>query len=729
MPTSRISDLQVTYPDFKLNTTIDPEEFDQNNADIMGRVNEAIQLLNAIQLGTEDGLESGADLVHTFFNDIEGGTSLQDALNTLKDSIDAHTVDISNRVVVGGNHTGTWQGLTPSTMTDETVNGARIDLLEEVWGSVDPKSFGAIGDGVADDTAPVREAISLAESLGLAVSLTGIYLITGELEIKKTLTMYGTGSGEGYTSAGIAGYKQLSGFLVKGTGAKRIRTRRVHRSVSTDPQDAPLSVALNVQAEGVKLKDFSVFLYFDQTDALPDNFGDDWDVGVFVGCRTHFKTDNLHVMGYWREASCYFDVTHATNMPRFNDLDGNPYDNGVNTSGGDGCTMYKTMLWGGKWGIRVAGAIKHDTNTDYYDDLQDALVSDFRGSFGFSDFTTQSCSVYGTDHHSDTRRNTATGDYLTDTAGGAMYVDGHANNANQSVWGHRHFSSRFASFEPFRVKLDHAARVQFYGCHIEQRSGTVSNFDGTPVLFDNTDTYGFVSGTANTDHVLLIGSNIGAIDSAFMPTTVRCHNWFPSGTSTGSRTTDPIIAGHFESIAGELDLRSATSGDAIRFRNGSNSRAILNAYGFAFQSGVSNPRVASGNGELELRSATSADVIRFATTDRSFATVGQTGLDFDSSVANPTIASANGDLDLRANADGMLRGRVGGVTRLTISGSTTNLYGTTQPATDATQSLGASGRQWKDVTVVDGVIVRTPDGTKQYLISVDNTGALTTTLV
>lgn len=463
------------------------------------------------------------------------------------------------------------------TDTDEVFIGTSSGINKKIreTSSVDPRDFGAVLDGVTDDTIAIREAISYAESNGMNLFLAGIALITGEIEIKKTMVVHGIGSGRGYTSAGIAGYEQKSGFLVKGTGAKRIRTRRKHRASASDPQDAPLSVALNIQSENVSLKDISIFLDFDRGDNSPSNYGADWDVGVFVGCRTHFKTYNVHVMGYWREASIYYDVTHASNMPRFNDLSGTPYDNTFNVSGGDGCAMYKTMTWGGKWGIRIAGAIKDYSNNTYYDELQGALVSDFRGSFGFSDFTTYSCSIYGTDHHSMYRRDKATGNYLTDTAGGAMYADGHAGNANNSVWGHRHFSTRFASFEPYRVKLDRVARVQFYGCHIEYRSGTRYNQDGTTVAFDNTDSYGYVSGTANTDHVMLIGSNGGVIDSAFMPSTVRIHNLFPSGTSTGSSTTDKLIAGGFEAVSGNLDLRSAPS-SYIQFRVGSSTIGYMN---------------------------------------------------------------------------------------------------------------------------------------------------------
>jgi hypothetical protein len=498
--------------------------------------------------------------------------------------------------------------------TCENMNGRGINIKYPPAPLV-----GAKVDGVTDDTLAIRAILAYAEQANANLFIPGISVITGELEIKKTMVVQGIGPGRGYTSAGIKDYVQRSGFLVKGAGVKRSRTHRLHRSSASDPQDPPLSVAINVQAENVVFKDFCVFLDFDRQDNSPNHYGADWDVGIFVGCRTHFKLENIHVMGYWRAAGYYYDVTHATNLQRFPDLNGNPYDNTFNVSGGDGCTMFKCMTWGGKWGIFVAGAIKSATNSNYYDELSGAVMPDFRGSFGFSDFTTYSCSVYGTDHHSLYRRNKATGDYLTDQAGGAMYVDGAAANAREAVWGHRHFSTRFASFEPYRVKLDRSARVQFYGCHIEYRSGSNrKNQDGTAVLFDNTDTYGFISGTANTDHVVLIGYSGGVVEPAFMPASVRIHNLFPSGTTRGSSTTDSLAAKGFYAASGELDLRSAGTTDPIRFRFGSESKVQLNSSGLQFMSGFTDPSVSAGTGELNLRSA-SGSPLRFRQGTVSFA--------------------------------------------------------------------------------------------------------------
>lgn len=442
---------------------------------------------------------------------------------------------------------------------------------------------GAKVDGITDDTEAIRSIIQYAEQNNGNILIPGISVITGELEFKKPMVVSGIGAGEGYGNKMVTRYVQKSGFLVKGNGARRVRTRRLYRASSSDPQDAPLSVALNIQAEGVVLRDFSVYLYVDGTNNSPTNYGADWDVGIFLGCRTHFKMENIHVVGYFRQAGYYFDVTYGNGMPRFNGLDGTPYSNNTQeVAGGDGCTMYKCLVIGAKWGIFVAGAIRKagTTNADtvyYYDELGGQTYLDYRGRFGFSDFTMYSCNINGTDHHSYHRRDACSGNYLTDTAGGAMFIDGMAGNASGNLQGMRFFSCRFATWEPFKVKLDRSNRAQFYGCHFEYKSGDhILNPNGVPVDWKSfSDVYEYITATSNTDNILVVGGTTHEMraGSQFIPSNVRVHNWFPSGTTTGSSTTDWVKAelfaaksGRFQSEVGEVDIRSATVNDGIRMR-------------------------------------------------------------------------------------------------------------------------------------------------------------------
>ncbi|WP_156291735.1 tail fiber domain-containing protein [Oceanobacillus salinisoli] len=467
---------------------------------------------------------------------------------------------------------------------------------------------GAKVDGVTDDTQAIRAALELAETYKTKVIIPGISVITGEIEIKAPMVIEGVGSGTGYGND-LREYRQISGFLVKGTGKKRVLTRRKHRKNAFSSQDDPISVALNIQAENVVLKDFTVFLDFDKKNNSRTNYGAKWDIGIFVGCRTHFYAENVHVLGYFREAGFYFDVTHATNLPRFMDLNGNTYDNTNNISGGDGCTLVKCYTRGAKWGVHVAGVLPGDHET-YYDELSGKRVPDWRGSFGFSDFTMYSCSIYGTDHHSNYRRKAASGDYLSDTAGGAMYINARANNANQTVQGMRFFSCRFASFEPYRVRLDQANRVMFYGCHIEKRSGIkAKNPDGSEVKFDHNDTYGVITCTTRTNNVYATGMT-GNLSKAFIPSSVQFDNFAPIGDADGNKTTRMIHASGFGAISGELGLRSADKTSPVRFYHGDSDAALIDNSGLKFLEAIENPIIASTSGDLNLSSATDS-FIRF----------------------------------------------------------------------------------------------------------------------
>ncbi len=477
---------------------------------------------------------------------------------------------------------------------------------------------GAKVDGKTDDTKAIRAIFEYANQKNTKIIIPGISVITGEIEIKSPILIEGIGAGSGYGGNNdLKNYHQISGFLVKGNGKKRLRTRRKYRENAASPKDELLSVALNIQAENVVLKDFTVFLDFDKENNSPTNYGAKWDVGIFIGCRTHFYADNVHVLGYFRQAGFYFDVTHATNLPRFNDLDGKPYPDNMNTSGGDGCTMLKCYVKGAKWGVFVAGGIRkngksvEDPAPLFYDELSNQKVEDLRGTFGFSDFTMIACSIYGTDHHSSYRRDSATGNYLTDPSGGSMFIDGMAGNSSGCVQGMRFISTRFATFEPFKVKLDQANRVQFIGCHFEHRGGIERRTsNGKQLKFDDTDTYEYITCTKKTDNIVIFGGTNHASrpGSKYIPANVHIHNFAPAGTVTGTSTTDTLVAAGFEAIKDELNLRSARPSSPIIFQQGDNNTAAIDKEGFTFLSNIENPTISSTSGHLNLNAPTDSNI-------------------------------------------------------------------------------------------------------------------------
>jgi hypothetical protein len=507
-------------------------------------------------------------------------------------------------------------------------------------------------DKVTDDTAALRAIIKYAEDNKMSVILTGICKVTGEIEITKPIVIQGIGAGMGYGDKTVPSYNQISGLYGVGTFTRRVRTRVKFRGSAADAQDAPLSTILNIQSENVVLKDFSVLSendYVLNDLNSPTYYGSSIDIGIFIGCRVHTHLENIHVVGYFREANIYQDVTRSSLLPEFTALNGSPYPVGTVNNGSDGLTLQSVYTLGGKWGLKIQGAKPKAGQTGYsdpyYDEQLGATVADYRGNFGSSDVTAVGCSFYGTNHHTKYRRDDATGNYLTDTAGGAVSLDGLAGNASGAIQGMRFVSCRFSTWEPYRLKLDRVNRVILIGCHSEWGSGALKK-NGSPVLYDDTDSYGPISTTTNTQNTLIIGFN--------------------------SRIRDAFITGNPLTLIG-----SANDSDN------------------QFEQGI--------------------------TSKKAVTTVGNVN------VGGSVIATA-GDMDIRSTDTGKIRGRVGASTRLLIDLINTTLYGHVLPDTDNVNSLGNTTKRFTQGHFTNGIVVTTLDGTKKYLLRVDNNGNVITQL-
>lgn len=368
---------------------------------------------------------------------------------------------------------------------------------------VNVKDFGAKGDGVTDDTAAIQAALNFGQSVFIPA---GVYILTDELLVtRQGQHIYGAGQGGAYSRAGSSAYLDwvdTTTLLWKDPADARVRsvkTRYKHRASVSDPTDDPISCCINVQAEHVRIEQLAVKLYIDGVPSDPltdsaDNFGADWDVGIFVGCRTHFTADHVAVLGYHRRANIWIDVTHQVELGRFTDYHtGLPYPSGTTDAPGcDGCELTDVLTYGGLWGVRVQGpepASGYDTyGPDIYDDTIKGTVKDERGWFGCSDLSIINCSIYGPDHHTRCRIKDFPDDGDPTKAvevGGALSVSGLAGNSAKKIQGHRYINSRFSTWAPFVVRLNRTNRDLFIGCHAEAH--------GTPKYTHNGEELGAVS--------------------------------------------------------------------------------------------------------------------------------------------------------------------------------------------------------------------------------------------
>lgn len=81
-----INNLQISYPDFQLNTIIDPEQMDTNNLELVTKINAIIAELNSVN-ATKVPLTPITDLT---------GTDVQTVMQSLKNYIDGHKGNNNN---------------------------------------------------------------------------------------------------------------------------------------------------------------------------------------------------------------------------------------------------------------------------------------------------------------------------------------------------------------------------------------------------------------------------------------------------------------------------------------------------------------------------------------------------------------------------------------------------------------------------------------------------------
>lgn len=505
----------------------------------------------------------------------------------------------------------------PPSDTHEPRKSDLLELFEGFSGgeSVNVKAFGALGDGVSDDTVAIREALATG---GRVFFPRGDYKITGELEVVHAgqILEFETTGGHGYGENVGLGWVPGTRLVTGGAFARRIRTRRRWRGSSADAQDAPLSCMLNIQAEGVVLLNVCCWLSCDYTNNSPSNLGDDVDVGVFVGTRVGVQAHNLQVIGYFRRAGVYVDVTNGTALPRFPSLSGALYPAGTVLNGSDGFHLFNPYIRGGRQGLAVLGALPQSTagtgyGAAYYDQALGATVPDARGSFGCSDLCVFGGKIYGPDHHSNRRLYdpTGSGTALAQSAADpddmpcAMKVDGLAGNASGNLWGMRFYGTRFATFEARRVWLERASRVAFYGCHMEGRNGGRFDTLGNPCDTNSYTlySYGDISNIlGRASRVSLFGSNRQSYADGIAP------GWFTDADGAPGPTVVTDSGRLFTADYIENDDYRTVSGRDLFFRHGNvtllemnPTRALVRAP-FLGHSGVMDVRSATGS-DLVLR--------------------------------------------------------------------------------------------------------------------------------
>lgn len=487
------------------------------------------------------------------------------------------------RAAIASGRIPIWDSLTTATMRDRARYTCHI------------ADFCAPSD-TEDRTAELRRWLQQAEAAGVRAVLgndgrqpVADYVTLQELEITRAgqIVEFSEWGGYAYGDEDPRGVWQRGTRLVAAgdwfaTTGQRRRTRRLHRSAAEDPDDAPLSAVLNVQAEGVTLIRPVVWQDCDYSDLSPTSLGVPIDCGIFIGTRVAVKLVQPMVIGYFRRAGIYLDVTGDDALPRHLAVDGSRYPTGTVRNGSDGFRMEDPYIIGGRVGLAVLGgrpAAGSSDNSVPYFDAEMGLNTDRRGSFGASDLLVTGGRIFGPEHHSGRRLHDpvridgvlsqASMDVEPDDAPAAVYLDGLAGNSSTNIWGMRFIGTRISSWEAFRMRLRQASRVALYSCHMEGR-GWRMDTAGNPMNANDYDhnSYGDIAATEETTRVLFLGAARTSLETNGLGP-----HFYGTSLTYLLDNGELAVGSNIRSNEDELDISGKVG---LRFRAGIESIGVLN---------------------------------------------------------------------------------------------------------------------------------------------------------
>lgn len=213
--------------------------------------------------------------------------------------------------------------------------------------------------GTLDCGPGLQLAISAAAGKTLHWPAGYVFASAQELIVRSAQVWEGGGKGNVLTPFASQTYPITElRTLGDGTTYKTVKTRAKYRGSAADPQDDPISALVNVQHPAFEMHGMVLRCGYDQAQIMsnPAYLGDNWDVGLFVGCRLHSKIKASAVLGCWRVAAIYQDVTRCPGTPELLGWDGIQHPQAGTQYGGDGCSIEDVTVWGGKWGVLIKGA-------------------------------------------------------------------------------------------------------------------------------------------------------------------------------------------------------------------------------------------------------------------------------------------------------------------------------------------------------------------------------------
>jgi hypothetical protein len=209
------------------------------------------------------------------------------------------------------------------------------------------QDFGAVGNGVADDTVAIQAALDANEG-GVVFLPTGTYIISDTIYIPPATTLCGEGAGDNWQASST---EKGSRIKTTGTGTARIWTDIGSASTPAGTLvDTPISVAIVITGSGCTIKEICLE-GGSQTDG-----SDAWGAGLFNAGVKRTAFIGVETVGKFSISGCYIDATWSTTNTALQSLHTVTYGRTIPSDTGSNEISMIDCYWdGGNWGCYIKG--------------------------------------------------------------------------------------------------------------------------------------------------------------------------------------------------------------------------------------------------------------------------------------------------------------------------------------------------------------------------------------